>query len=403
MSGWTNIDGGATAARGYRAAGVHAGIKKSAPDLALLVSDRDAGVAGVFTRNRVQGATVRLCRERLHRGRARAVVINSGNANACTGPRGDADARRMAALAAELLAVEEESVFVCSTGTIGVPLPMPAVESGIRTAVETLAPAGGADAARAIMTTDTVAKQVAVEIEAGGGTVRIGGMAKGAGMIEPDMATMLAFLTTDAAVAPTALQESLATAVGKSFNRISVDGDQSCNDTVLMLANGASETAALDAQHPDWPLFLDAVEHVARELAHAIVRDGEGATKFVTLTVRGAASTADARQAARAVANSLLVKTAWYGEDPNWGRIIDAVGYSGAELRQDAIDIAYDNLAIVRGGCAVPGYDPAPFRAILARDAFTVTVDLHAGTAADTVYTCDCSVDYVKINSEYTT
>jgi len=313
------------------------------------------------------------------------------------------DARKMAKLAADRLGVDEQDVLVCSTGTIGTFLPMDKIAVGTATAVDALSPDGGGDAARAIMTTDTVDKQEAVELEAGGARIRVGGMTKGAGMIEPNMATMLGFLATDAAVSPAALQACLRTAADASFNRISVDGDQSTNDTVLLLANGAAGGRTLDEKDPDWDLFASAVRDVATRLAMRIVRDGEGATRFVTVIVRGAASAEDASKATRAIANSLLVKTSWYGGDPNWGRVMDAAGYSGAAMREEDVEILYDDLCAVRNGLANPEIEESELAAVLAGAEFTVTVDLHSGDGADTVYTCDCSEDYVKINSEYMT
>lgn len=404
MNEFKQVGGGIAAAQGFSAAGVHAGIKKSGTlDMALVVSDPAAAMAGTFTKNRIQGATVRLCRERLRNGRASAIIVNSGNANACTGPRGLADANRMAQVTADALGTDEACVFVCSTGTIGVPLPMDCIETGIRAAARGLSADGGDAAAKAIMTTDTVDKQVAVEFAIAGQSVRLGGMAKGAGMIDPDMATMLAFLTTDAAVEPAALQECLASAVEDSFNRITVDGDQSCNDTVLLMANGAAANTPLGPGQPDWNTFVDAVNYVTRELAFKIVDDGEGATKFVTVNVRGAATIDDARTAARAVANSLLVKTSWYGCDPNWGRVIDAIGHSGADVREEYVDISYDDVQAVRGGQVASNTALADLQRVLRQDRFSVNIDLNLGDGIDTVYTCDCSEEYVRINSEYTT
>jgi glutamate N-acetyltransferase/amino-acid N-acetyltransferase len=397
------VQGGVTAPAGYTAAGVHAGLKKAGMDLAMVFSEQEARVAGMFTSNKIQGAHVRLCRDRVAAGRARAVVINSKNANACNGKQGLTDAVRMGAIAAEQLGVPEETVYPCSTGTIGIRMPMDKIEHGIRAAAKVLSREGGDSAAKAIMTTDTVDKQSALEIAIEGRPVRIGGMAKGSGMIEPNMATMLAFLTTDAAVSLPALQECLAAAVSESFNRISVDGDQSCNDTVLFLANGCAGTSELTQKHPEWDVFSAAVHAVAKDLACRIARDGEGATKFVTVTVEGAASVADARLAARAVANSLLVKTSWYGQDPNWGRVIDAVGYSGADVREDLVDIAYDGVTIVRGGCRVPEVEITVLEKILAKKEFGLSIHLNLGDETDTVYTCDCSEEYVRINSDYMT
>ena len=397
------IEGGVTAARGYLASAVCAGIRYSRDDIALLVSDRPASVAGVFTLNRVCAAPVKLCREHLRGGTARAVVVNSGCANACTGAAGMKDARRMAQITAECLGVPRRTVFVCSTGTIGIPLPMEKVEKGIREAAKKLSPEGGALAARAIMTTDTRDKQAAVEIEAGGKAVRIGGMAKGSGMIAPNMATMLAFITTDASAEPRYLQPLLREVADDTFNRITVDGDTSTNDTLLMLANGASGTAALAPRGRDWRKFEAAVREVADRLASAIVEDGEGATRFVTIVVTGAANDEDAHRAARAVAESLLVKTSWFGADPNWGRVIAAVGYSGARIREDRIGISYDGTEAVRNGMRAPGFDLKKLEEILKRRRFEIRINLGAGRGKAAVRACDCSYDYVKINSEYMT
>jgi glutamate N-acetyltransferase/amino-acid N-acetyltransferase len=403
MSEFSYIKGGITAASGFTVAGVCAHIKAARPDMAMIVSERPAAAAGTFTTNRVQAAPVKLCRDRLLRKSARAIVINSGNANACTGEQGMADAGRMAAVAAEALGIAAEDVLVCSTGTIGVPLPMDKVEGGIKAAAGALSSEGGSDAARAIMTTDTVEKEAALKLTIGGVEVHIGGMAKGAGMIEPNMATMLAFILTDALVDKAALQDCLSAAVAESFNRISVDGDQSTNDTVLFLANGVAGNELLNGDHPDWQIFCDAVRALTKKLAMKIVEDGEGATKVVTVNVRGAACCEDARKAARAVANSLLVKTSWYGGDPNWGRVVDAVGYSGAEVKEDLIDVSYDDVCAVKDGMAAPGASLRELEKVLARREFSLNIDLHLGDGTDTVYTCDCTEEYVRINSEYMT
>jgi glutamate N-acetyltransferase / amino-acid N-acetyltransferase len=405
MSSIKTIDGGVTAPMGFSASGVHAGIKGKGtkPDIALIVSAKPAAIAATFTTNKVQGAHVKLCKQHLAGRKARAIVVNSGCANACTGPRGLADAEQMARIVAEEIGADDQHIFVCSTGTIGISLPMDKIETGIIMAVKALSGTGGAIAAKAIMTTDTVDKQAAVEFTVDSRTVRVGGMAKGAGMIEPNMATMLAFLTTDAAVEPTALQKCLSTAVAQSFNRVTVDGDQSCNDTVLLMANGAAGNRPLNEKHPDWESFAKAVNDVTRELAIKIARDGEGATKFVTVVVAGAATDVDAKKAIRAVANSLLVKTSWFGGDPNWGRVIDAVGYSGAEMKEELVDISYDDLFAVKGGMANPETSIKDLEKVLAKKSFTLNIDLHLGKGSDTVYTCDCSEEYVRINSEYMT
>lgn len=397
------VDGGVTAARGFRASAVTAGIKKPRNDLAILMSDTPAAVAGVFTTNRIQAAPVHLCRERTASGRAQAVIVNSGCANACTGAQGVADAHQMAALAAQALGIPESLVLVCSTGTIGVLMPMDKVAAAVPAAAAALSPDGGPAAAKAIMTTDTVDKQVAVRLTIGGRDVTIGGMTKGAGMIDPNMATMLAFLTTDAAVEPAALRACLVAAVEQSFNRISVDGDQSTNDTALLFANGASGAPLLNERHPEWPAFTEAVNTVTRELALKIVRDGEGVTRVVTLAVRGAASPSDASKAARAIANSLLVKTSWFGGDPNWGRVIAAVGYSGAAVKEELVDISYDGIFAFQQGRPAGKSVLPKLEEVLRRPAFSLTVDLHLGDAAYTMYTADCSEEYVRINAEYMT
>jgi len=400
--GGASTPGGITSPRGFRAAGVAAGIKSDKRDMALIVSDTPATMAGVFTTNRVAAAPVQLCRERLAARQARAIIVNSGNANACTGADGMRDARRMTQLTAELLQLEEPAVFVCSTGTIGQPLPMDKIEAGIRLAVEALSPAGGTDAATAIMTTDTKPKQVAAEMEIDGKPVTLGGMAKGAGMIHPNMATLLVFLTTDAAVEALALQDCLATAVDRSFNRISVDGDRSTNDTALFLANGAAQNAPLDRRHPRWRAFCAAVNALTGELARQIVKDGEGATKLVTVTVRNAPGRRAAEKVARAVANSLLVKTSWFGADPNWGRVICAVGYAGVPVNADRIDIAYNGQSAVRGGQSA-GLAPETLHAIIAQPEFGIEIDLHMGRSTYSMTTCDCSDAYVHINASYMT
>jgi len=394
---------GVTAPSGFLACGVAAGIKPEGLDMAMLVSETPATVAGTFTSNKVRAAPVLLCGDRLSSGSGRSVVINSGCANACTGSEGMADAVRMSELAAAAIGVAPGDVFVCSTGTIGKRLPMDRITHGVKLAAAALSPDGGGAAARAIMTTDTVDKQTAVEIEMDGIPVRIGGMAKGSGMIDPNMATMLCFITTDALVERKSLQSCLSQAVKKSFNSITVDGDESTNDTVLMFANGAAGTSELSVAHPQWGDFQIAVDEVALRLAKMIVKDGEGATKFVTVNVVGAETDADASRVTRAIADSLLVKTAWFGGDPNWGRIIAAVGYSGADVDPDRIDITFDDLPAVRGGQMADGMALADLEAVYAKDSFSVTVDLNAGAAEDTVYTCDCSYEYVKINAEYMT
>jgi len=390
---------------GFRAAGIIARLKKTRkPDMALFFSDSPAVLAGTFTTNQVKAATVRLDAERVAKiGMAHGIVVNSGQANACTGKAGMRDAKAMAAHAARTLGIAPELVLVCSTGRIGVPLRMDLILPGIDKLAAALSPAGGERAARGIMTTDLVPKRHTVMFTANGNPCRLTGIAKGSGMIQPNMATMLAFLLTDAAVDRRAMQKALKTAVDKSFNRISVDADQSTNDTVLLLANGCAKNQPLSPRHPDWPRFRDALIALMKDLALRIVRDGEGATRFVTVTVQGAPSAADADKAARAVCRSLLVKTSWFGGDPNWGRLMDAIGYSGAEFDEHAVEIRFDHLLAVRDGRFAEGASLEELAKIYAQPAFTITIDLHRGAAATTLYTCDCSEAYVRINAEYMT
>ncbi|HUJ08594.1 MAG TPA: bifunctional glutamate N-acetyltransferase/amino-acid acetyltransferase ArgJ [Verrucomicrobiae bacterium] len=390
QQGFSKISGSVTAPRGFRAAGVAAGIKASGKkDMALIVSEPPATVASVFTTNQVKAAPVKLSMRHAQGGKACAIVANSGNANACT-KDGTIHARAMAVAVARRLGCPENHVLVCSTGRIGVNLPIVKVEDGIKKLLRVLSSKGGAVAARAIMTTDTFAKEVAVQFKAGGKTFRIGGMAKGAGMIQPKMATMLSFIATDAAIPRAALQKALTRAVNQSFNRITVDGDTSTNDTVLLLANGV-------AGKPPLAKFQEALDYVCLELAKMIVRDGEGVTKFVTINVRGAQSDSEAEMAARTVANSVLVKTSWCGGDPNWGRILDALGYSRAKVRDDLVEIAYDGVTAVTGGMASPT-PLARLKRIVAQPTFTIDIHLHLGRGQCTMHTCDLTEKYVELN-----
>ncbi len=386
--------------RGFQAAGVAARVKKSgARDMALFYSEVPAAFAGVFTTNQVAAAPVKLCRERLEGGTARAIVANSGNANAATGPAGLDDARRMAALTATALGVPADQVLVCSTGRIGARLPMDKIEAGIRQLPAALAPDGGAAAAEAIMTTDTFMKTHTVRLVVDGRPVIVTGVAKGAGMIEPHMATMFAFLLTDAVVPQQVLQFYLTAIVNQSFNRISVDGDMSTNDTVLCLANGQAGNDPLTPAHPQWSEFYNALAAVALDLAKKIVRDGEGATKFVTVQVRGARDHAEADAAARAVANSLLIKTSWAGSFAIWGRVLDALGYSPARVQEDLVDVDYDDVPAARHGVAA-GTPAADLDRVVAQKEFRISIDLHLGPGTATVYTCNCTEEYVRINME---
>ena len=387
-------------------------------DLALLVSQTPATVAGTFTTNQVCAAPVRLCVERVRRGVARAVVVNSGNANACTGHRGRVDAEQMAKLTATALNISAAEVLVASTGRIGVPMPMANVKRGIEQAAAIVGSslASGSHAAEAIMTSDTRPKEVAVEFKLGGKTVRLGGMCKGAGMIQPGMsqsgaapalrplhATMLCFLTTDAAIDAKALQAALNEAVARSFNRITVDGDMSTNDTVLVLANGRAGNVPLTVRSADLPLFQAALDHVTLELARKIVLDGEGVSRFVTVRVHGAKTAAEADQAARAVANSSLVKTSWCGGDPNWGRILCALGYSEARVVESKVDVGYslpgsrEILYSLRQGRPTS----ATFKAlckITTASAFDLHIRLNLGQSEALMYAADLTEAYVDFN-----
>jgi glutamate N-acetyltransferase / amino-acid N-acetyltransferase len=396
----TEIPGGITAPHGFVAGSVFCGIKstnKSTPDVALILSQHKTAAAGTFTTNKVKAAPVRVSRANLASPDVRVIVANSGNANACTGVPGLQHAKRMCAATGKMLGLKAKQVLVCSTGRIGVAMPIDKIEATLGEMETCLGRNGSIAAARAIMTSDTYPKECAVEFTAGGKTIRIGGIAKGAGMIDPNMATMLCFITTDAAIDKRTLQKALSVSVEQSFNRITIDGDMSTNDTVLALANGAAENKSLKYGTKEFKAFQSALDYVTRELAWMIVKDGEGVSKFVEVKVDGAASLADARKAAEAIANSTLVKCAWYGEDPNWGRIMDAIGYSGAKMREEVVDIYYDGVLLVKGGML----SKTPLEKVLPiarQKRFMITVDLNIGRAEYTVYTTDFTTDYVKLN-----
>ena len=398
------ISGGITAVPGIRASGVHGGLKSdNQKDVALIVADAPAVAAGVFTRNRVCAATVLLSREHLKDPVAQAIVVNSGNANACTGEPGLDNARKMAALVGEQLNLESKNVLVSSTGVIGVQLPMDAIRKGIERAADTLREDGGHDAAQAIMTTDTVPKEIAVEIEVGGEKVKIGGMTKGSGMIAPNMATMLAFLAADVNIAAAPLQEALRKSVNKSFNRVTVDTDSSTNDTVQILATGSARNSEItEASGDDFDAFYTALEFVCIELAKKIARDGEGATKMIEVVVKNAKSEAEAELAARATAESPLVKTAVFGKDANWGRIMMAVGKSEARFDPYQVDVWLGNYQLVKAGMD-SGFDEEKATQLFSEDTVVITIDLAAGDAEATMWTCDYSYDYIKINADYRT
>jgi glutamate N-acetyltransferase/amino-acid N-acetyltransferase len=416
------IPGSICAPRGFKAAAVFCDIKRLGTgkgsekgrkdDLALIVSDVPAAVAGMFTTNQVCAAPVKVSARNAARKFARAIVVNSGNANACTGARGMADAEEMTKLTAQSLGIQAREVLVCSTGRIGVPMPMANVRRGIADAARRLSgtPWTARQAAEAIMTSDTRRKEIAVEFQLGDARVRLGGICKGAGMIQPGMsrtgkgpaaglhATMLAFLTTDAAIEPTLLKNMLEKAVAQSFNRITVDGDMSTNDTVLILANGLAGNADVDRD-----VFQRAVNFVTLELAKMIVRDGEGVTRFITLRVHGARTAADAEAVARSVANSTLVKTSWFGGDPNWGRILCAMGYSNAKVNEAKVDVGYSQPGKTRITFAVRGGQPTrvglqTLGAIVSQPEFDLHIFLNAGRHDCVLYTSDLTEEYVEFN-----
>jgi len=399
------IPGSICAPLGFKAAAVFCGIKRRKLDLALIASDVRAAVAGLFTTNQVCAAPVRLSAQRVLKRFAQAIVANSGNANACTGPQGIRDAKRMAETAAAALNVKASHVLVCSTGRIGVPMPMENVQRGIRACAPLLARSAtnARQAAEAVMTTDTRRKEIAVEFEIGKAMVRIGGICKGAGMIQPGMATMLAFITSDIAIEPDLLKRALRVAVAKSFNCITVDGDMSTNDSVIMLANGLARNSKSEIRNSK---FQNALNFVCLELAKMIVRDGEGVSRFVTVNIHGARTAGEAVAAARAIANSPLVKTSWCGGDPNWGRILCALGYSKATVNESRIDIGYakpgsrEMVFVFRRGRPTD-VDLKTLGKISTAREFDLHVHLNLGPANFTMYASDLTEDYVAFNRRY--
>ena len=396
------IRGGVTAPRGFLAAGVHCGIKKpSMLDLAVIVSSVPGPIAGLFTASRLPAAPVLLDRLHLRRGVGQAIIVNSGNANACTGSQGLADAEETATLVARRLHADPQTIFVGSTGVIGQPLPMARIREGIPAVMTRARRGGGHEAARAILTTDLKTKEVAVSARLAGRTVTVGGMAKGSGMIHPNMATMLAYLTTDAAIERSALQEALSESVDTSFNCISVDGDTSTNDTVLCLANGMAGNPPIKRGSAEAKEFQRLLHDVCFALAMKVCRDGEGVTKVVQLVVTGAKSADDAKQIANTIGTSCLVKTALFGEDANWGRIIAAVGRSGIPIEPNCIALAFDAVPIVKNGVGLGRSAERQISRVVRRKEFTITLDLGLGSATARLWTTDLSYDYVKINASY--
>lgn len=403
---WKLTTGQILAPQGYQAAAVAAGIKRTdgRVDVGLIHSSHVSIGAAKFTTNVVKAAPVLLCQENLKRagGEIRAIIVNSGNANACTGPEGMAAARRMARLAAGVCSVAEEQTLVSSTGVIGMAFPVERMESHAEELRSRLRPEGLADVAQAIMTTDTVRKVCTAEGNLGGVPVRISGMTKGSGMIHPNMATTLAFVLTDVFITRDLLEEALGIACEKSYNRISVDGDTSTNDTLALLANGASGAALIDKRDDRFHYFVEGVTQVCCSLAKQIVRDGEGARKFIEILVKGVPSETEATRIARSIANSPLVKTAMAGEDANWGRILCAAGYSGVQFDPSRVSISIGDLEVCRQGGGLR-FDEARAKAILSNRDIQITLDLGGGQASSTMWTCDLTEKYIEINADYRT
>ena len=394
---------GVTYPQGFKAAGVRAGIKKSGNlDVAVVYTEKEAAVAGVFTQNAVAAAPVFASKKVVATGTAHAVVANAGCANACTGEQGEKDAAQMQSVAAEALGCQPDDVIVASTGIIGVCLPMDKMAAGIKDAVANLSETGSETAGKAIITTDTYSKSCATDIEIGGKKVRFGAIAKGSGMIQPNMATMLCFITTDADIDQQLLQKALSEVTELSFNMISIDGDMSTNDMAVVLANGAAGNKKIVAEDEDYALFKTTLLELCQGLSQRIASDGEGATKFLTVHVSGTKSFADAKAIAMSVAKSPLVKTAFFGEDPNWGRVICAVGYAGIPMEPEKTVVKFDGIPVYAHGVGVE-YDEEALREIMSKHDIVIDVELGLGEHEATVWTCDFSYEYVKINGEYHT
>ena len=394
---------GVTFAKGFTAAGIKAGIKKSGnEDLAVIYTDKAAAVAGTFTKNAVAAAPVYVSKDVVKNKTAHAIVANAGCANACTGEQGMKDAKEMAASTAAQLGIKAEEVIVASTGVIGVNLPMDKVNAGIKKAVSELSETGSMNAGSAIITTDTHSKTREMEFVLGGQTVRMGAIAKGSGMIQPNMATMLCFITTDAAIEQPLLQKALSTVVETSFNMISIDGDMSTNDMAVVLANGAAGNQLIAEENEDYTIFCEKLSELCQSLSQEIAADGEGATKFITIQVKSALSFEDAKTVAMSVAKSPLVKTAFFGEDPNWGRVICAIGYAGVEMIPEKTKVAFGGVTVFENGMGVDSAVEKLHKVMEEHD-IVIDIDMGLGEAEATVWSCDLSYEYVKINGEYHT
>jgi len=396
------IEGGITTAKSFKASALNSGVKKSGSDLALIYSEVPAIACGMFTQNRVQAAPVKVSRLHLKKITSQAIIVNSGNANCCTGKHGEDAALAMTEIAANKLGLEKEDILVASTGIIGIPLPIEKIKKSIPALVKNLSKAGGHSVAKAIMTTDKTVKELSCEIKIGKQSIRLGGIAKGAGMICPNMATMLCFITTDVHITRRALKLALKRAVGKSFNSISIDGETSTNDMVLVMANSAAGGDLIDRHKEDFEKFCHALEYLTSELAKKIVKDGEGATKFVEIMIKNAASNSGARRIAKKLANSILLKTALFGEDPNWGRIASAAGASGVKFNPHKLDIYIDQKRVLKDGTAVK-VDKKELIDHFKKKNINITIDLKRGNRVYKVWTTDLSLDYIKLNAHYTT
>ena len=398
-----NAKAGVTFPQGFKAAGVKAGIKKSGNlDVAVIYTEKEAAVAGTFTQNAVAAAPVFASKAVVKTGTAHAITANAGCANACTGEQGEKDAQAMQQITAEALGCKPSDVIVASTGVIGVNLPMDKMEKGIKQAVAELDENGSKNAGNAIITTDTYSKTCTAEVTLGGKKVRLGAIAKGSGMIQPNMATMLCFITTDANIESSLLQKALSEVVEVSFNMISIDGDMSTNDMAIVLANGAAGNDKITTEGEDYEAFKAALQGMCQGLAKRIAADGEGATKFLTVNVKGTKSFADAKTIAMSVAKSPLVKTAFFGEDPNWGRVICAVGYAGVPMDPQKTVVKFGDIPVYANGVGAE-FDEEALRKVMAEHDIVIDIDMGAGKEEATVWTCDFSYEYVKINGEYHT
>lgn len=400
------INNGITAPKGFLSSGIHCGVKEgyNKKDLALIYSKIPCTSAGVYTSNKVKGAPILVCKEHLINDIAQAIIVNSGNANTCNGDDGLAKAKKMTELTASALNINKEDVLVASTGIIGLPLNINAIANGLPSLVNSLSSTGSNDAANAIMTTDTVKKEMAVKFKISGKDVTIGSIAKGSGMIEPNMCTMLSFITTDVKIDACLLKEALTEAVNVSYNRVSVDGDMSTNDTVLILANGLSENDVINSKNQNYYTFLEALKYVTVKLSKQVAKDGEGATKLIQCTMTGAKTQEDALKLSKSVINSSLVKTAMFGCDANWGRILCAMGYSDAFFNPEKVNVYFESnqgsIMVCKDGSSV-NFDEEKALKILKQDEILIKVELNIGNAEITTWGCDLTYDYVKINGDY--